>query len=404
MKRRKLARCSTVLLLAYFCIFAAFPEPSLSASLRGASRLDPAAQYDMGAAQDFAPVPSAVPEGAQNSWDDPRFRAANEVQADVAFDAEAQPAADFGAEAAPLDAFGPPADTEAAPVNEQMQMQTTDPPLEEAFDLDAAPALAMIEEANEPQQHHGRHRRGPPRMPIHNGVDEHTGAPMTKEEKRMREAEDAIKSEILAKAHKVKDQEKWTVDVETLISTMETKAASVSRSTHKLRESIAQLLTKKRQIENLILQRHLQKKLELSKDDLKVVDKSLSHIKSKAHEFHKAQSTLSETVTKLQQELNKLQGKDPNAPPPPEDGEAPPAQAAQPLSPALAAKMKQMSPRDGVDRMAQQIAGVHRDKHTDGHRPAHTKQPEDAGPLVTAEGVLHDPTTSPIPPPLTDSQ
>jgi len=102
-----------------------------------------------------------------------------------------------------------------------------------------------------------------------------------------------------------------------------------------LRKEQKRLFIKKKQIENLKLQRRLEAKLRDANDELAALQESLKHVQIKNEELNKSHMDLRATIINIENQLAKLKGEDAKlkegegAPegeegaPAPEGGEAP---------------------------------------------------------------------------------
>jgi len=72
-----------------------------------------------------------------------------------------------------------------------------------------------------------------------------------------------VKQDIIEKAKQIKQENAWIEQVATVISSYEKKVGNVKGNVLQLRKEVRDLLRKKRQIQNLVLQQELQKKLVL---------------------------------------------------------------------------------------------------------------------------------------------
>jgi len=80
----------------------------------------------------------------------------------------------------------------------------------------------------------------------------------------------------------------------------------------KTKGEVKVLFKKKKQIENLKIQRQLEKKLKDATSDLGTLKSALSHVRSKASEFSKTKNQIKQTIISIHTQLAKLKGvKDP---------------------------------------------------------------------------------------------
>jgi len=121
---------------------------------------------------------------------------------------------------------------------------------------------------------------------------------------------DAVSEDIIAKSKQISEENKWVTDVKTILQTYNTKVLRVDSNINKLRHQVKDLYQKKKQIENLKLQKILQLKLADAHDDLSKMQSALLHVKSKASEILQSKEDIQKTINGIESELTELKGDD----------------------------------------------------------------------------------------------
>jgi len=92
----------------------------------------------------------------------------------------------------------------------------------------------------------------------------------------------------------------------------EAKISRVKADIEKTKLEVKVLFKKKKQIENLKIQRQLEKKLKDARADLTTLKSALKHVRSKVTEFAKTKHEIKKTILSIHTQLAKLKGiKDP---------------------------------------------------------------------------------------------
>jgi len=128
------------------------------------------------------------------------------------------------------------------------------------------------------------------------------------EEAKLNLALEAVKEDILSTNKQINDERRWVIAVSKIIKSYNTKMARVEAHIIALRKEMKALYRKKKQIENLKLQRALQAKLKEAKAELKTLKNSLSHVARKQGELNKSGRDLRHTIAGIQGQLAKLRG------------------------------------------------------------------------------------------------
>jgi uncharacterized protein YoxC len=135
------------------------------------------------------------------------------------------------------------------------------------------------------------------------------GPPDNSRDPRLVAALEAVKSDLMAKGHQLVEEKKWLKDVKQMMDTYAKKMKNVGKSVESTKVTMKDLLKKKRQIENLQLQKELKSKLATANDDLTSLETVISHVKNRANQFMEKKKNVEETIKLIQTQLSKLQGK-----------------------------------------------------------------------------------------------
>lgn len=125
---------------------------------------------------------------------------------------------------------------------------------------------------------------------------------------RLEAALGALKEDIMRKVAQVQEETKWVEEVRKVLDTYEVKTRRVESNIHRVREEVRTLYRKKKQVENLKLQKQLELKLKDAKGDLQTLEQALSQIRGKADEFDQKKSSVLGEISSLQAQMAKLQG------------------------------------------------------------------------------------------------
>jgi len=122
----------------------------------------------------------------------------------------------------------------------------------------------------------------------------------------------AIKQDILVRNRQINDEKAWVGQVRKIVEQYNKKVKRVLSDVEKTKAEVKILFKKKKQIENLKIQRALEKKLKDANKDLATLKQALTHVKSKASEFSKTKNEIKKTIVSIHTQLLKLKGeKDP---------------------------------------------------------------------------------------------
>jgi len=118
----------------------------------------------------------------------------------------------------------------------------------------------------------------------------------------------AVKEDILSTNKQITDERKWVIAVAKIIASYNDKMKRVESHIIALRKEMKSLYRKKKQIENLKLQKALEAKLKEARDELATLTSSLKHVAVKQGELNKSGSDLRQTIAGIQAQLAKLRG------------------------------------------------------------------------------------------------
>jgi hypothetical protein len=118
-----------------------------------------------------------------------------------------------------------------------------------------------------------------------------------------------VKDNIVAKAQQIKSEKHWVGEVTKIITSYVTKTRRVNANIRKLQSEVKELFRKKKQIDNLIMQRKLEDKLKVANKDLQTLQGALHNVKKKQEVFQKSKRDIATTIGAIEAELHKLKGK-----------------------------------------------------------------------------------------------
>jgi len=119
---------------------------------------------------------------------------------------------------------------------------------------------------------------------------------------------EAVKEDILSVNKQINDERRWVIAVSKIISSYNTKMKRVESHIIALRKEMKNLYRKKKQIENLKLQKALEAKLKEARAELATLTNSLKHVAVKQGELNKSGRDLRQTIAGIQGQLAKLRG------------------------------------------------------------------------------------------------
>jgi len=118
----------------------------------------------------------------------------------------------------------------------------------------------------------------------------------------------AVKEDILSTNKQITDERKWVIAVAKIIAAYNDKMKRVEAHIIALRKEMKSLYRKKKQIENLKLQKALEAKLKEAKAEHQTLLDSLKHVKVKSSELNKSGIDLRNTIAGITAQLKKLRG------------------------------------------------------------------------------------------------
>jgi len=121
---------------------------------------------------------------------------------------------------------------------------------------------------------------------------------------------EAVKEDIMTNSKKIADEKKWVKAVTKITASYEEKVKRVEEHIIVLRKEQKKLYTKKKQVENLKLQRRLEAKLRDANDELTALQTSLKSVQVKNEELNKSHMDLRATIINIENQLAKLKGED----------------------------------------------------------------------------------------------
>jgi len=121
----------------------------------------------------------------------------------------------------------------------------------------------------------------------------------------------AIKQDIMVRNRQLSEEKKWVKEVRRVIDSYNKKVKRVDVDMKKTRAEVKNLFKKKKQIENLKIQRKLENKLKDATADLTTLQQALHHVKTKASEFDKTKQEIKKTIYGIHTQLAKLKGTKP---------------------------------------------------------------------------------------------
>jgi len=119
---------------------------------------------------------------------------------------------------------------------------------------------------------------------------------------------DAVKQDILATNKQINDERRWSIAVHKIVTSYKGKLARVDAHIIALRKEMKALYRKKKQIENLKLQRALETKLKEARAELSILTSSLKHVAVKQGQLNRSGADLRATIAGIQGQLAKLRG------------------------------------------------------------------------------------------------
>jgi len=119
---------------------------------------------------------------------------------------------------------------------------------------------------------------------------------------------DAVKQDILATNKQINDERRWSIAVHKIVTSYKGKLRRVDAHIIALRKEMKALYRKKKQIENLKLQRALETKLKEARAELSLLTTSLKHVAVNQGQLNRSGADLRATIAGIQGQLAKLRG------------------------------------------------------------------------------------------------
>jgi len=129
-------------------------------------------------------------------------------------------------------------------------------------------------------------------------------------EQALVDALSAIKDEIVYKANTIKKNKEWVKKVHYLVQIYVKKIRRVDEHLKKLINGARILLHKKKQIQNMIKERKLEKRLKLVRADLDVVHAALQNVKSGTKMFNGRTRDVKQTIGLMEATLKEMRTKE----------------------------------------------------------------------------------------------
>jgi len=130
-------------------------------------------------------------------------------------------------------------------------------------------------------------------------------------DQELAEALQTVKDQIVVKANEIKAEKKWVREVTKIIEAYVKKTRRVNANIRQLQKDVKTLFRKKKQIENMIVQRKLEKKLKVAVADMTTINLALKNVKTKENLFNKSKNSIKATISSMRQALRKLRGNHP---------------------------------------------------------------------------------------------
>jgi len=121
----------------------------------------------------------------------------------------------------------------------------------------------------------------------------------------------AIKQDIMVRNRQLEEEKNWVSEVHKITEQYNKKVHRVEADIVKTRNEVKALFKKKKQVENLKIQRALEAKLKDATSDLSTLQQALHHVKSKSQEFEKTKQEIKKTIYGIHTQLSKLKGEKP---------------------------------------------------------------------------------------------
>jgi len=127
-------------------------------------------------------------------------------------------------------------------------------------------------------------------------------------DQELAEALQTVKDQIVAKANEIKAEKKWVREVTKIIEAYVKKTRRVNGNIRQLQKDVKMLFRKKKQIENMIVQRKLEKRLKVAVADMTTINLALKNVKVKETAFNKSKNSIKATISAMDTALKQLRG------------------------------------------------------------------------------------------------
>lgn len=198
---------------------------------------------------------------------------------------------------------------ESQMMNNDMAAPPMEPPLIQSEQ--EVPSLAQLSSAsaNEPVS---AENDGPAQE------DEAPAPRLDPEDQKLSDALDQVKSDLLNKGKTVQTEAVWIQNVEKIIGQYHKKISNVHKNIEGEKVKMTAMLQKKRQIQNLMIQRSLEKQLESASSSLGELKSQMKAIQKKNDEATENKKTIEDNIKKIEESLKSLRGEEDKK----EEGEA----------------------------------------------------------------------------------
>lgn len=115
----------------------------------------------------------------------------------------------------------------------------------------------------------------------------------------------------MVRNRQLEEEKNWVGEVRKITEQYNKKVHRVEADIVKVRNEVRSLFKKKKQVENLKIQRQLEAKLKDATSDLSTLQQALHHVKSKSQEFEKTKQEIKATIYGIHTQLAKLKGEKP---------------------------------------------------------------------------------------------
>jgi len=143
---------------------------------------------------------------------------------------------------------------------------------------------------------------------VENDYSTQSGGGDDDKDKQLKDALQTVKDEIVAKASQIKSEKKWVKEVTKIVQSYVAKTQRVNANIRSLQKEVKDLFRKKKQVENLMVQRRLSQKLSVASKDMSTLETALQNVQKKEKAFSKSKEDITHAINVMQDELKKLRG------------------------------------------------------------------------------------------------